>query len=116
MHNCLECGERILGRIDKKFCNDGCRNAYNNKQNKDSINLMRNINNRLRKNHRILSELHFFDGKFRTTRESLSSNGFDFTYFTNLKTYKNGSEYRFVYNIGYKILEDGWLLVVRKDE
>ncbi len=31
---CLECHEKIVGREDKKFCSDGCRNAYNNKMNK----------------------------------------------------------------------------------
>jgi hypothetical protein len=41
----------------QKFCSDGCRNAYNNKINKDSTNFMRNINNKLRKNYRILSAL-----------------------------------------------------------
>ena len=50
---CLECGDKIIGREDKKFCSDGCRNAYNNKMNKDQNNLMRNINNKLRKNYRI---------------------------------------------------------------
>ena len=54
---CLECNEKIIGREDKKFCSDGCRNAYNNKINKDSTNFMRNINNKLRKNYRILSEI-----------------------------------------------------------
>ena len=34
METCLECGEKIIGRSDKKFCNDACRNSYNNKQNK----------------------------------------------------------------------------------
>lgn len=33
---CLECGEKIVGRADKKFCNDYCRNAYNNNLHKDS--------------------------------------------------------------------------------
>jgi hypothetical protein len=47
MKNCLECTEKIVGREDKKFC-DGCRNAYNNKINKDN-NYMRNTNNKLRK-------------------------------------------------------------------
>ena len=42
---CLECGEKIVGRIDKKFCSDACRNAYNNNVNKDSKNLIRNTNN-----------------------------------------------------------------------
>ncbi|HLV24087.1 MAG TPA: hypothetical protein VKY36_04845 [Moheibacter sp.] len=116
MANCLECGDKIIGRSDKKFCNDGCRNAYNNKQNKDSSNVMRNINNRLRKNFRILSELNFTEGKAKTTQEKLNVEDFDFNYFTHLKTYKNGAEYRFIYNIGYKFLEDGWLLVVKKDD
>ena len=56
--NCLECGEQLIGRVDKKFCSDYCRNTYNNKINKDSKNLIRNINNRLRKNYRLLSELN----------------------------------------------------------
>jgi len=46
---CLECGEPLIGRSDKKFCDDQCRNAYNNKLNRDHINLYRNINNKLRK-------------------------------------------------------------------
>ena len=81
MHkNCLECHEKIVGREDKKFCSDGCRNSYNNKINKDSNNLMRNINNRLRKNYRILVELNI-DGKSKTTRSKMSSKGFDFEFY-----------------------------------
>ena len=55
-NKCLECGEPVIGRIDKKFCSDYCRNTFNNKVNKESKNLIRNINNRLRKNHRVLTE------------------------------------------------------------
>lgn len=115
MNVCLECGEKIIGRSDKKFCNDSCRSAYNNKKNKDSSNLMRNINNKLRKNFRILSQQKFVDGKAKVTKQNLSTDGFDFTYFTHFKVYKNGSEYRFVYDIGYKILEDDWVLIVKKE-
>ncbi len=110
--NCLECGEKIIGRSDKKFCNDACRNAYNNKQNKDSNNLMRNVNNKLRKNYRILMEVNT-DGKTKVTRSRLDSLGFDFDYFTNLKVYKNGSEYKFIYDYGYKLLEDEFVLIVK---
>lgn len=115
MNVCLECGEKIIGRSDKKFCNDGCRNAYNNKNNKDVSNLMRNINNKLRRNFRILSEQKFVDGKAKTTRQNLSIVGFDFNYFTHFKVYKNGAEYRFVYDVGYKFLEDDWILVVKNE-
>jgi hypothetical protein len=40
----------------QKFCSDVCRNAYNNKINKDSTNFMRNVNNKLRKNYVIGSQ------------------------------------------------------------
>lgn len=103
-----------MGRADKKFCNDACRNAYNNKQNRETSNLLRNTNAKLRKNYQILSRLNFTEGKSKTTREKLTSMGFEFEYFTNWKWYKNGAEYRFLYDIGYKFLEGDWLLVVKK--
>ncbi|MDD3458903.1 MAG: hypothetical protein PHO74_05455 [Weeksellaceae bacterium] len=113
--NCLECGDKIIGRSDKKFCNDGCRNAYNNRLNRDSSNLMRSVHRKLRNNYKILSELNFIEGKSKITKDRLVKEGFDFEYFTNMKVYKNGAEYRFLYNIGYKLLEDDWLLVVRNE-
>jgi len=109
---CMECGEKIIERSDKKFCNDSCRNAYNNKQNKDSTNLMRNVNNKLRKNYRILSEINT-EGKTKIPKKKLDGLGFDFNYFTNLKIYKNGSEYKFVYDQGYKILDEDFVLIVK---
>ena len=83
MKNCLECSEKIVGREDKKFCSDGCRNSYNNKINKDSTNFMRNVNNKLRKNNRILQDLNP-EGKGKTSKAKLFAKGFDFEYFTNI--------------------------------
>lgn len=110
---CPECGEKIIGRSDKKFCSDACRNAFNNKQNKTSNNYMRNINNKLRKNYRILSE-HNFEGKTKVNRHKLLSDGFDFDFITQIVTYKNGAQYFFVYEQGYKILDSDWVLLVKK--
>ncbi|MEN9907662.1 MAG: hypothetical protein RLZZ540_803 [Bacteroidota bacterium] len=112
--NCLECGEKIIGREDKKFCSDGCRNAYNNKINKDSNNIMRNINNKLRKNYRILSELNT-DGKSKTTRTKLLGKGFDFEFFTNILKTKTGNTYYFLYDQGYMLLENDLYILVKKD-
>jgi predicted nucleic acid-binding Zn ribbon protein len=100
MKNCLECGEKIVGREDKKFCCDSCRNAYNNKMNKDSNNLMRNVNNKLRKNYRILTELNV-EGKTKVSRSKLLSKGFDFEFFTNMLLTKTGNTYYFLYDQGY---------------
>ncbi len=114
MKNCLECGEKIIGREDKKFCSDGCRNAYNNKMNKDSNNIMRNINNKLRKNYRILTELNS-DGKSKTTKAKLLNKGFDFDFFTNILKTKAGNTYYFLYDQGYMLLENDFYILVRKD-
>ena len=96
---CLECSTEIMGRVDKKFCSDYCRNAYHNKVNKDSKNLIRNINNRLRKNYRVLDSYQLKEGKTRTTRTRLLDKGFDFDFITNLYTTKKGTSYYFVYDL-----------------
>ena len=111
---CLECNDKIVGREDKKFCSDGCRNSYNNKINKDSTNFMRNVNNKLRKNYRILCALNV-DGKSKTTRAKLLSKGFDFEFFTNILNTKTGNTYYFIYNQGYLALENDYFMLVKKD-
>ena len=111
---CLECSDKIVGREDKKFCSDGCRNSYNNKINKDSTNFMRNVNNKLRKNYRILSALNV-DGKSKTTRTKLLSKGFDFEFFTNILNTKTGNTYYFLYDQGNLSLENDYFMLVKKD-
>ncbi len=110
---CLECGHTVRGRIDKKFCSDACRNTYNNKFNKDSKNLVRNINNALRKNYRILESMNP-EEKTKTTRDKLLANGFDFTVFTSIYTTKAGTVYYFVYDQGYLPLENDFFALVKK--
>lgn len=111
---CLECGEKIAGRDDKKFCSDGCRNAHNNKMNKDQNNLMRNINNKLRKNYRILCDLNP-EEKTKTTRTKLLSKGFDFEFFTSIYHTKNGNTYYFLYDQGYMAIENDGFVLVKKE-
>ena len=113
---CSECGERLLGRADKRFCSDACRNSYNNKLNSDSTSLMRNINHVLRKNRRILEGFaEAGEGKARVGLKKLSAKGFNFDLFTSIYRTKNGNEYHFCYEYGYLKLEDDFYMVVKKD-
>ena len=112
---CLECGDKLFGRIDKKFCSDACRNAFNNKINKASKNLIRNTNNRLRKNHRILEALNP-NKKTKTTREKLIEKGFDFKYITSIYTTQAGTQDYFVYNQGYLPLENNYYALVKRED
>jgi hypothetical protein len=76
---------------------------------------MRNINNKLRKNYRILSELNI-DVKSKTTRSKLLNKGFDFDYFTSILNTKTGNTYYFVYDQGYMALESDFFILVKKDK
>lgn len=114
MKTCLECSEKIVGREDKKFCSDSCRNAYNNKINKDSTNFMRNVNNKLRKNYRILTELNT-EGKSKATRDKMLNKGFDFDFFTNILQTKTGNTYYFLYDQGYRSLDNDYFMLVKKE-
>ena len=111
---CLECQEPFKGRIDKKFCSDYCRNTYNNKINKENKNMIRNVNYRLRRNYKTLSELNK-SGKTKVTRVKLLSSNFDFNVFTSIYTTKTGNTYYYVYDQGYLLLENDYYLLIKTD-
>ena len=114
---CITCGKPVKGRTDKKFCNDYCRNNYNNQLKSNKINLVRNINNALGKNRRILEGL-FADGEemAKITRDKLLQKGFQFKYITHTFTNKKGNIYFFCYDLGYLPLDNDWFLVVKRKE
>ncbi len=118
IRTCPECGEKITGRSDKKFCCDQCRNLYNNKQKSNDTNLVRNINNVLKKNRRILQDLNPRGGKVLVSKEALLVKGFHFSYHTHTYTTKKGFVYNFCYEQGYLFLEDKnqYLLVTTPDD
>lgn len=114
---CQNCGKPIQGRLDKKFCDDSCRNTYNNQQNAIPVNLIRNINNTLKKNRNILESLIPANEELaKTTRERLVRAGFNFRFFTHTYQSKKGNTYRYCYDFGYLELEGDWLLVVKGKE
>ncbi|MEX2593224.1 MAG: hypothetical protein WD426_10640 [Anditalea sp.] len=111
---CLNCERTIQGRSDKKFCDDYCRNNYNNQLKASSNNLVRNINNALKKNRNILEAiLPETEGTAKTTRQNLLNQGFQFKYNTHTYTNKKGNTYSFCYDYGYLELEGDWFLLVK---
>jgi hypothetical protein len=113
---CLSCGKNLMGRADKKFCNDYCRNAYNNSQKSANNLIVRNVNNALLKNRKILESVLGEEGMAKTTKAKLLDKGFQFKFLTH--TYKNqkGQMYCFCYEYGYLPLENDWFLVVKRKE
>jgi predicted nucleic acid-binding Zn ribbon protein len=114
---CLTCGKALKGRSDKKFCDDYCRNAYNNRLKAEDNNYVRKIINNLRKNRRILEELLPAHEKMsKASRDKLLQMGFQFKYFTHTYANRKGDIYYFCFDHGYLPLEQGWYLLVRKKE
>lgn len=112
---CPECHARFHGRVDKKFCSDTCRIAFNNRLNSHQNNYVRNVNNILRRNRRILTQLNP-RGKNRIRLEKLQSLGFNFDYYTSTCRTRDGAQYFYCYDQGYLPIEkDYCLLVVKKD-
>jgi hypothetical protein len=113
---CPECGEPIRGRTDKKFCSDMCRNSFNNKLNSSSNNYVRNVNNILRKNRRVIEESMNNADTAKTTRNKLQEKGFNFNFHTDTYTTKKGATYIFCYDLGYLPLENDYFFLVKKRE
>jgi len=112
---CLSCSKPLRGRIDKKFCDDYCRNSYNNQLKSETNNYVRNINNALRRNRRILEQLLAGTaGIVKAKREKLTRLGFQFKYFTHTHTNKKNNTYYYCYEYGYLPLENDWFLLVKR--
>src|SRR5690606_30005906 len=91
---CLFCKKPVKGRSDKKFCDDYCRAAYNNELKSAANNYIRNVNNALGKNRRILeSLLPETESTVKANKDKLIEKGFQFKYHTHQYTAKNGNTY-----------------------
>ena len=113
---CMECNESIMGRIDKKFCSDICRNSYNNKVNSINNSYVRNVNTMLKRNRKILEEL-VPDESSKTTKSKPLQKGFNFHYYTNVHHNRKGDSYFFCYDYGYLPLgQDKYILVKRNEK
>jgi len=111
---CLDCGEVLRGRVDKKFCCDQCRNNYNNRANRDDNQLIRRVNQVLKSNYKILTQLNA-SGKTTVHRDKLSESGFNFRYITSVLRTKTNNTYYFCYDQGYMELENGFMMLVKRD-
>ena len=113
---CLACNKILKGRTDKKFCDDYCRNHYNNQHKPDKSNFVRTVINSLRKNKKILENFLGEEEMVKTTKERLLNQGFQFKYHTHTYENKKGAVYTFCFELGYLPLDNDWFLVVRREE
>lgn len=112
---CPTCFETVIGRTDKIFCSDQCRNAFNNSKKRLSEKNIIQINKILRKNRKILSQLNP-EGKTSVRKLVLEKFDFNFQYHTHLFTSANGNTYFFCYEYGYLIIENGKKVLIVNEQ
>ncbi|MBL7766303.1 MAG: hypothetical protein JNJ58_09435 [Chitinophagaceae bacterium] len=112
--NCLYCAKPVRGRIDKKFCDDGCRNSHHNQSAREGSNHVRNLIGALRKNRRILASYLTQHETARATRERLREHGFLFQYHTHTLQGSRGRQVVFCFDHGYQVLNKDWVLIFKK--
>jgi hypothetical protein len=72
------------------------------------------VNNQLRRNRKILEELHASGERTRVTKEALLQLGFHFKYVTHRETGSKGQPCLFCYDYGYAELGNDRFLVMKK--
>jgi len=113
---CKECGGKLVGRSDAKFCSDQCRSSFNNKENGYQSSFVRRINATLRRNRKILLELNTDPGA-EYTASDLGRKGFDFEYCTSTYIMPGGEIYKYCYDQGYiETSPDVFKLVAKNDD
>ena len=101
MRQCVECGEKTEGRIDKIFCTPYCKSNYHYKKNiEKEKGLYVSIDRQLKLNRRLL---HHYNraGKAVIRKVALLKVGFNPKYFTHYWKNKKGDVYLFCYEFGF---------------
>ncbi len=97
MKTCLECQRILIGRDDKKFCNDACRSTFNNKSYRLQNQTVRHTNLILKRNYRILQHL-VACGRCNIGRQELLRQGFAPDYVTRVSRTATGRTVYFLYD------------------
>lgn len=113
--NCLQCGKALLGRMDKRYCDDYCRTMYNNQHaaNNDAIRI---VNRLLRHNRGVIERILGPERKdIHISPIHLVNQGYHFNYHTHVYA-EQGQEYVCCYDYGFCRLAEDRLILFRQSE
>ncbi|MCW3070310.1 MAG: hypothetical protein JWO44_200 [Bacteroidetes bacterium] len=100
MKSCPVCNKPVIGRTDKKYCSDLCRNSHNNDSLIEIRSKVNQVHTILRRNRRILEELIGLNIR-KVSKEKLLRQGLNFYYVTSFE-YDKDRNFRYMcYEYGY---------------
>lgn len=91
-HYCLECGDPVYGRSDRKFCSPACKNRYWNSKKWSWIGYRNRVVGILERNHDILERLV----QWKVTsmdKENLVRMGFNLDYVTACRKVRGRNQF-----------------------
>jgi len=101
MKSCPNCGEEVIGREGKKFCNSYCKSNYHYERRKENeSSLFQKIDKQLKLNRRILKNYNR-SGKATVKADELFKYGFNPKYFTHYWRNSKKQVYFFCYEFGF---------------
>ena len=109
---CLKCGLPLVGRADKKYCDDGCRNAYHNARMMDANRICRPYHRSLKQNYGLLAE-HLHSGQDVVHKDELLLAGFDPKFTTCMELLHDGTMCYGLYDLEY-FEQNGRYIKIRK--
>lgn len=113
MKTCLACQGELRGRIDKKYCDQNCRNAYHNDRYRNQNKHLHLVNKNLSKNHRILEELALNEVN-EISLPVLKAMGFQLSYFTSMVNDEQEGLLFFIYDMCYQQFGNEIVIKVRE--
>lgn len=100
LKKCLLCESPLLGRSDKKFCDDHCRSQHYQNTHKQDAALIRYINRRLKHNRQLLDTFYQSHKQNTVALQTLVDLGFHPDFHTHTRSMKNGSDMKIYYDYG----------------
>lgn len=109
---CPQCGATLHGRIDKKFCSDGCRSDYHNERRREQEKELRRVNQILAANWRLLTR-QLQSGQTEVPAAELAARNFNFDLYTASRRQFPGQRIYWCYNCSYRITRSGIVHICR---
>ena len=111
---CSFCGKELLGRVDKKYCDDNCRNNHHYISKKhDKVLMIKDVNAALMQNRKILKQLSKNNDKIIVLKQELVRNNFNFDLITNVYRTRKTEEYRVVYDYAYRCVNEKEVILIK---
>ncbi|MEM9053023.1 MAG: hypothetical protein AAGC47_13295 [Bacteroidota bacterium] len=112
---CKICQKPVVGRSDKIYCSDYCKNVYHKKMRYATKQAAVEINGFLKRNYAILLEtLGKNKNQMKVYRNALEKKRFRFKYHTHRYLNSRNKTFHYVYDLAWMEFSDDEILIVRK--